>query len=79
MNRVVKITVAKSLVAEQTLFRSAILKDCVQFIYSRKDKSDLVILNKVGEIVDLKEWIYGISGDSYSQSSISSDAYELGQ
>lgn len=78
MNRVVKITVAKSLVAEQTLFRSAILKDCVRFIYLCKDKSDLVVLNKANEIVDLKEWIYGISGDCYSQSSISSNAYELG-
>lgn len=75
MNKVVKISMSEGCVVEQTLFRSALIKDCVRYVYSRKDKAELVILDAVGDIVNLKDWV--VYGSAW-ESSYSSHAYELG-
>lgn len=57
MNKVVKYEVTPGVSVERILFRSALLKDCVRFLYSRHDRKDLVVLNSANDVVDTREYI----------------------
>lgn len=57
MNRVVKYS--DDLSVERTLFRSAELRDCLRFMYSREDHPFLVVLDSLGQVVNTKEHLNG--------------------
>jgi len=59
MNKVVKYDNNQQVSVEKTLFRSALLKDCVRYMYSRTDFKELVVLNSVNEVVDTKDYVNG--------------------
>jgi len=58
MNKVVKYEASPGVTVEKTLFRSALIKDCVRFLYSREDRRNLVVLDNTNEIVNTKEYLH---------------------
>ena len=61
MNKVVKYEFDKKVSVERILFRSALVKDCVRYAYSRKDFKELVVLDNINDVVDTREYLNGIS------------------
>lgn len=59
MNKVVRYDNTQNVITEHTLFRSALLKDCIRYIYSCKDAKELVVLNSVNEVIDTKDYVNG--------------------
>jgi hypothetical protein len=67
MYKVEKLTIDKKLseesggildiVTTETLFKSAVLSECVRYLYSRKDRSVCCILDRTGSVVDVGDYL----------------------
>jgi hypothetical protein len=57
MHKVVKYELTPDILVERTLFKSALVRDCVRYMYSRHDRKDLVILNTANDIVDTRNYV----------------------
>lgn len=57
MYTVQKIIADTKVTGSQTLFRSGFLKECVRYMYSRKDKNQLVIIDRTGSVVDVGDYV----------------------
>ena len=57
MHKVVKYELEPNCMVERTLFRSALVRDCIRYLYSRRDRKELVILNDVNDVVDTREYV----------------------
>lgn len=59
MYKVLEVKAEANVTVQKTMYTSGVLADCVNFFFRKSlpDRKNLVIVDKIGEIVDTKELV----------------------